>query len=84
MISKKIEIVIAQAKEFKKLPSEILFIEDEYVAYCFNEACFYLMMRLKNGDKPNYRKFEEQERLSKQGKTSYSNFKDFYKNYIGG
>ena len=71
------------SKEFNKLPSEILNIEDEYIAYCFNEACFNILMRIKNKEKPNYRKFEIKEKQEKM-QHNYRSFKDFYKDYSGG
>lgn len=30
------------AKHYKKLPSEIMNIDNEYLAYCFDEVAFYL------------------------------------------
>lgn len=61
-------------------PSEILGItEDTYTAFCFDEACTELMLRLMNKEKPLYREQIEQNGEPKH----YSSFKDFYKN-IGG
>jgi hypothetical protein len=40
------------AKTFNKLPSEILNIEDEYVGYCFNEACTYILFQLEDKKTP--------------------------------
>jgi hypothetical protein len=34
--------IIMMAKHYNKLPSEVLGINDEYVAFCFNEAAFIL------------------------------------------
>ena len=34
--------IIMMAKEYRKRPSEILFIDDEYLAYCFDEVAYYL------------------------------------------
>lgn len=31
------------AREYRKRPSEILFIDDEFTAYCFDEVAFYLL-----------------------------------------
>lgn len=40
------------SQTFNKLPSEIMGIyNDEYTAFCFNEACGYMINRLKDGDK---------------------------------
>lgn len=67
------------AERYKCLPSEILGIKDDYTAYCFNEACCQLMIRLDNEEKPYYIEQREQEEEPKH----YSNFKDFYKAYGG-
>lgn len=44
------------AKNFSKLPSEIMEIKDEYTAFCFNEACSYIynMMTGENPQEPNF------------------------------
>lgn len=65
------------AKQFNCLPSVILNIDDEYTAYCFNEACANLMMRLKADEKPVYR---EQKKENENKRNSYSNFSNFYEN----
>lgn len=67
------------AERYKCLPSEILGIKDDYTAYCFNEACCQLMIRLDNEEKPYYIEQREQAEEPKH----YSNFKDFYKAYGG-
>lgn len=67
------------AERYKCLPSEILGIKDDYTAYCFNEACCQLMIRLDNEEKPEYIEQREQAEEPKH----YSNFKDFYKAYGG-
>lgn len=54
-MSKQILRVISQANRFKKLPSEIAFITDEYVAFCFNEACDYIISQLEQEKKPIWR-----------------------------
>lgn len=41
------------AEVYNKMPSEILFIEDPYVAFCFNEACYYIRNKIKvDGEEP--------------------------------
>lgn len=42
----------AQGKD----PSEIMGIEDEYTAFCFNEACTYIVTQIKNGNELHYEK----------------------------
>ena len=54
-------------------------IDDEYTAYCFNEACMNVLTRLKNNETPHYATLEQ----GKEKQQSYHNFSDFYKN-IGG
>lgn len=49
-------------------PAEVLSIDDEYTAYCFNEACAVVMMHMDNGEEPVYR-------------THYSRFSDFYSQF---
>ena len=39
------------AKEYNKLPSEILRIKDEYSAFCFDEACNLIIKNLQDGKK---------------------------------
>lgn len=39
-------------RQFRKLPSEILSIENDYAAYCFNEAINVTMMKLNEGKTP--------------------------------
>lgn len=60
--------VIATARKFKKLPSEVICCEDEYTAYCFDEACSYILSRIEQGEEP---------RFSVRRKS----FKDVYKAY---
>ena len=42
--------VINQSKMFNKTPAEIMFIEDEYLAFCFNQAVAYIRFRIEQGD----------------------------------
>jgi hypothetical protein len=36
--------VICMAEQYKKRPSEIVFIDDEeYTAFCFDQVCLYLL-----------------------------------------
>lgn len=37
--------------DLKVRPSSVLCIEEEYAAYCFDEAIAHIIMRLNNGDK---------------------------------
>ena len=49
-------------------------IEDEYTAFCFNEACAFIVTKLKDGEKPIVR-------LGKDNKKIYSKPSDFYKKF---
>lgn len=54
----------------------MLGIEDSYTAFCFNEACCELTLRLSEGEEPHYI-----EQNKKAETKHYNNFKDFYKQY---
>lgn len=40
--------------KFNRLPSEILRIDDEYTAFCFDEACLYIINQIENKKKPHF------------------------------
>nr|DAK57088.1 MAG TPA: hypothetical protein [Caudoviricetes sp.] len=65
------------SKLYNCLPSDIMGIEDIYTAFCFNEACAEIMLRLQNEEKPIYREQRE------EGQEEYSNFTEFYKKFGG-
>ena len=50
-------------------------ITDEYTAFCFNEACAYIMAEINNGKKPKFKQIEA-ERKNK-GKR-FKSFKEYY------
>ena len=56
--------VLNQSIRFKKLPSEIARIQDEYTAFCFDEACDYIISQLEQEKKPRWR----EEQITKQEK----------------
>ena len=66
--------VIAQAKMYNIRPSEVLYIKDEYTAYCFNEACTNFMLHIKNKEKPDYTRVKKKKVQNKH----YSNFTSMY------
>ena len=68
MKSKKILRLIGVATTYKRRPSEMLGIEDAYTAYCLDEACAFIVQKLKDGE----------EIIEK---THYSSFSQLYKNY---
>jgi hypothetical protein len=49
-------------------------IEDEYTAFCFNEACALIITRLKNKEQPNIRYEDDMKKV-------YSKPSDFYKKF---
>ena len=40
--------------EYHKRPSEILGIQDEYTAFCFDEACIFIKAQLMDKKKPRW------------------------------
>ena len=43
------------AREYHKRPSEILSIDDEYVAYCFDQAIFEFNLKVRNKKTPRFK-----------------------------
>lgn len=39
---------------YNKRPSELLNIESEYVAYCLDEACAYILTEMRAGKEPEW------------------------------
>lgn len=58
-------------------PSELMDIDDAYTAFCFDEACAYIIKELKDGKKP-IPKIE-----SKEGSSNvmYTRPSDLYNKY---
>ena len=44
--------VIFMAWRFRSRPSDILRIDDGYEAYCFDEACYWIISQLDEGKRP--------------------------------
>lgn len=40
--------VINQSQMYNLLPSQVLKIEDEYTAFCFDEACMYIIGKIRD------------------------------------
>lgn len=68
MKSKRIINVLSMAKRFRCLPSEVIHLDDEYTAYCFDEACDIIMSRIDNGEEPVFR-------------VKYNSFSEMYRQY---
>ena len=64
-----------QSRRFKKLPSEILRIQDEYTSYCFDEACEYILSQLDEEKKPIF--LEDRKEVREKAKNNGA--RDFLK-----
>lgn len=53
--SKEILDLIAQSKMYNRTPAELLFIDDEYTAFCLNQACAYIRARIENKEEPIFK-----------------------------
>lgn len=53
---------------YKRKPSSLMDIGDAYTAFCFDEACAYIMQKLEKGEEPQFKK-------------KYKSFKDLYAQY---
>lgn len=62
------------SRQFHKLPSEILRIEDEYTAFCFDEACSNIISHLINGDEPVY----VRQSLSRESGRHFNTMSEFF------
>lgn len=60
--------VLSLCNVWKRSPSNIMDISDPYTAYCFDEACAYIMKMIESGEEPQFR-------------SKYSSFKDLYSKY---
>ena len=65
--------VLGLANLYKSRPSTLFSIMDPYTAYCFDEACAYITLKIEKGEKPDFRKAN--------AKKHYSSFTDFYSQY---
>lgn len=68
--SKGIFRIIKLSRDYKKTPSEIMNIEDEYTAFCLNEACNEIEEMLRDKDCPPPRFV-----------VKYASFTDLYRQY---
>lgn len=55
--------VLTMARRYKTRPSEFLGLDDPYTAFCFDEACTYIMNRVDEGEElyftRKYKSFSE-------------------------
>ncbi len=42
--------ILAISKQYRKLPSEIIGLKNDYESFCFNEACTYIMAEMSKED----------------------------------
>lgn len=71
--SKAILSTLGMANIYQCRPSVLLGLREEYEAYCFDEACAYIKMRMQEGAEPVFKK---------QGKPKrYKTASDLYKDY---
>lgn len=47
------------SQRYNERPSVILGVDEEYAAYCLDEACALIMGRLDNKEEPNFAKKDE-------------------------
>lgn len=40
---------------YGKTPAELLFIDDEYTAFCLNQACAYIRSKIENKEEPVFK-----------------------------
>ena len=63
------------AKEYNQKPSKIINIENDYIAYCFDEACIFLLSALKDGKKL---KFDGDENQNKKPMKHFKSIREYY------
>lgn len=82
MKSRRILGILAQAQRYKILPSQVIKVEDEYTAFCFDEACAFIMGKIDNKEEPNFNVFASENEDAKEIKKEYRNFGDYYKDLL--
>lgn len=63
--------VLGLANTYKCRPSTLIDIYDPYTAFCFDEACAYIIQKIEKGEEPSF-------------KLKFKSFKDLYKHYENG
>ena len=63
--------VLAMSQRYRLRPSTLLEIDCAYTAYCFDEACTYIMSKMDNKETPSF-------------KVKYESFSALYKTYKKG
>lgn len=62
------------SKYYSRRPSEMLNIEDEYTAYCFDEACAEIVLAMTDEKNPKEPKFD-------LPRKHYKSFSELYKQF---
>ena len=71
MKSRRILQLINMSNAYRCRPSELLCIEEEYAAWCLDEACLFVSMKVDEGEEPVFKK-------------QYGSFSDIYRDLKGG
>lgn len=51
--------LIAMAQRYRTRPSELLYLDDPYAAYCLDEVCCWISQQLEEGKRPFFRDADE-------------------------
>ena len=62
------------SERYRVRPSEIMNVEDEYTAYCLDEACVYISSKIKAG--------QERKKPEAAAGRTYSSFSAMYKDIL--
>lgn len=57
--------ILQMSKLYCLRPSEVIGLYDEYEAFCFDEACAYIVGKIKDGLKPNFNVQQKEEKENK-------------------
>lgn len=68
--------MIAMSKLYDVRPSKLLSIDEDYAAFCFDEAVAYIISRIKDGETPD---FSVRDNKGTIEKPRYSKMSDMYK-----
>lgn len=60
---------------YRVRPSEIVGITDLYTSFCFDEACAYIISKMKDGEEPDFTVKDDKEGLEKP---HYGSLKEMY------
>lgn len=52
--------MLGLAQMYNVRPSTLLFISDEYTAFCFDEACGYIQAKILNKEEPEFKRKESE------------------------